>query len=80
MLSNMLNLPASETKCRTLRIPHIGIEFAILEIPFRLEFHGVVESRRVMQYGPKHKSQPGDTAGLMVPDHALPIRAVPFGI
>jgi len=34
-------------------VPYIGINFSILQIPFRLEFHGVLENFGVVQYGPK---------------------------
>ena len=38
-----------------MRVNYIGIELSILQITFRLVFHGVVKNLRVVQYGPKSR-------------------------
>ena len=45
--------PASKPKYSGVRVPHIGIELSVLQIPFRLEYHGVIKHFRVVHHRPK---------------------------
>ena len=45
--------PTSKPKYRRVWVPHIGIDISVLQIPFRLEYHGVVKHFRVVHYRPK---------------------------